>query len=109
MPGHLLHEHATVQCAHAPPGQATPMQTDRRVKVSGHSIVTKTMTYSVSGCSMPPPSAGNGPCVSARWTSAASRVRASGQAVLLTDSQAVCSPTNTGLRVVSTQTRVRGT
>lgn len=109
MPGHLLHENAVVHCAHSPPGQATPNQTDRRVKVSGHNIVTKVMTYSITNCSMPPPSAGNGPCKTAVWTTFASRVRASGQPVLLKDSQALCAPTGTGLKVVSTQTRVKGT
>ena len=108
MPGHLLHENAIVQCLHAP-GQANPTQTDRRVKVSGQKIVTQAAPYTISGCSLPPPTAGNGPCVTATWTSAATRVRASGQPVLLTDSQARCVPTNTGLNIVSTQTRVKGT
>ena len=67
MPGHLLHENAMVQCAHAP-GQANPTQTDRRVKVSGQNIVTQAAPYTISGCSLPPPSAGNGPCVTANWT-----------------------------------------
>lgn len=109
MPGYLLHEHAMVHCAHTPPGQATPNQTDRRVKVSGHSIVTKPVPYTVAGCSHPAPSAGNGPCATAIWMTAAGRVRASGQPVVLSDSQARCAPTGTGLKVVSTQTRVKGT
>lgn len=109
MPGYLLHEHAMVHCAHTPPGQATPNQTDRRVKVSGHYIVTKPVPYTVTGCSHPAPSAGNGPCASAIWLTAAGRVKASGQPVVLTDSQARCAPTGTGLKVVSTQTRVKGT
>ena len=107
MPGHLLHEHAMVQCVHAP-GQANPSQTDQRVKVSGQNIVTQVAPYTISGCSLPPPPAGNGPCVTANWTSAATRVKASGQPVLLTDSQALCAPTGTGLNIVSTQTRVKG-
>ena len=107
MPGHLLHENAIVQCVH-PPGRANPTQTDRRVKVSGQKIVTQPAPYTISGCSLPPPPAGNGPCVTANWTSAATRVKASGQPVLLTDSQALCVPTGTGLNIVSTQTRVKG-
>jgi hypothetical protein len=107
MPGHLLHENAMVQCVHSP-GQAKPTQTDRRVKVCGQKIVTQPAPYTISGCSLPPPFAGNGPCVTANWTSAATRVRASGQPVLLTDSQALCAPTATGLNIVSTQTRVKG-
>jgi hypothetical protein len=109
VPGYLLHENATVHCAHLPPGFATPNQTDRRVKVSGSYIVTKLMPYTVTGCSHPPPSAGNGPCATATWRTAAGRVRASGQPVLLTDSQALCAPTMTGLKVMATQTRVKGT
>jgi len=50
MPGHLLHENAMVQCAH-PPGQAKPMQTDLRVKVSGQKIVTQPAPYTISGTS----------------------------------------------------------
>lgn len=103
----LLHESATVQCVHS--GQAQPTLTDLRVKVSGQKIVTQTAPYTISGCTLPPPTAGNGPCVTATWTSAATRVKASGQPVLLKDSQATCVPTGTGLTIVSTQTRVMGT
>jgi hypothetical protein len=84
------------------------MQTDLRVKVSGQKIVTQLVLYTISGCSFPSPPAGNGPCVMAQWISAAIRVRASGQPVLLNDSQALCAPTGTGLKIASTQTRVKG-
>jgi hypothetical protein len=40
---------------------------------------------------------------------AATRVRAGGVAVLLKDTQATCTPTGTGLNVLSTQQRVKGT
>jgi|SRR6187200_2396330 hypothetical protein len=108
MPGHLLHEHAVVECAHVP-GHASPKQTDLRVTVSGQRIVTKPMLYRISGCSNPPPSSGSGPCLTATWTSAAERIKASGYPVLLADSEARCTPTNTPLKIVSTQTRVKGT
>jgi hypothetical protein len=36
-------------------------------------------------------------------------VRAGGVPVLLQDSQAICAPTGTGLNVVVTQVRVKGT
>jgi hypothetical protein len=111
MPGHLLHENAIVQCAHFP-GQWKPPQTDQRVKVSGQKIVTLSVNQSESnaftGCSEPPPTTGKGPCVTAKWTSAARRVKASGQPVLLTDSQARCVPNGGDLKVISTQTRVKG-
>lgn len=104
MPGHLLHENALVLCKHF--GLATPTVTDKRVKVSGMSIVTQPPIYKIAGCILP--SVGKDPCVTASWTSAATRVKASGQPVLLRDSQALCSPTNTDLTVVFTQFRVKG-
>jgi hypothetical protein len=107
MPGFLLHQGATVLCAHA--GQAQPTVFNPRVKVSGQPIVTQPSTYVVAGCTLPPPPAANGPCVTAQWVTAATRVRASGQPVLLQDSQAVCAPTGTPVNIVVTQTRVRGT
>lgn len=107
MPGFLLHLGATVLCLHA--GQAQPVVTNPRVKVSGQPIVTQPGTYTVAGCTLPPPPAANGPCVTAQWVTAATRVRAGGTPVLLGDSQAICAPTGTGLNIVVTQTRVRGT
>lgn len=104
--GYLLHENATVQCLHA--GQARPTVTDQRVSVGGQKIVTQPSPYSITGCSLPPPNAGNGPCVTAAWTSAATRLKASGLPVLLSDSQATCSPTGTGVNILVTQTRVKG-
>ncbi|MEM9267101.1 MAG: hypothetical protein AAGA46_16415 [Cyanobacteria bacterium P01_F01_bin.13] len=107
MPGYLLHQGASVLCLHA--GQAHPVATNPRVKVSGQAIVTQSNSYTITGCTLPPPNAGNGPCVSAQWISAATRVKAGGIPVLLQDSQATCAPTGTGLNIVTTQMRVRGT
>ena len=101
----LLHENATVQCLHS--GQAKPSVTNQRVKVGGQKIVTQPAPYTISGCSLPPQS--GGPCVTAMWSSAATRVKAGGMAVLLKNSQATCAPTGTGLNIISTQTRVKGT
>lgn len=106
MPGYLLHENATVLCTHA--GQAKPTITDQRVKVGGQKIVTQPGPYTISGCSFTPPPSGNGPCVTATWTSAATRVKASGHPVLLQDSQATCMPTGTPIQIVVTQLRVKG-
>jgi hypothetical protein len=104
---YLLHENATVVCLHT--GQAQPTVTDQRVKVSGNKVVTQTPLYTVSGCTLPPPTAGNGPCTTGSWITAAIRVKASGQPVLLSDSQAVCTPSGTGLNIMVTQIRVKGT
>jgi hypothetical protein len=106
MPGFLLHVGATVLCAHA--GQAQPTAPNPRVTVSGQPIVTLPTPYVVAGCALPPPPAANGPCVTAQWVSAATRVTSDGQPVLLLDSQAICAPTGTPLLVTVTQIRVSG-
>jgi uncharacterized Zn-binding protein involved in type VI secretion len=107
MPGFILHQGATVLCLHA--GQAQPTAPNPRVKVGGQPVVTQPTTYTVAGCTLPPPPAANGPCVIGQWVSAATRVRVGGMPVLLQDSQAICAPTGTGLNVVVTQVRVKGT
>lgn len=106
MPGFLLHQGAIVMCMHG--GQAQPTVPNPRVRVSDQPIVTQTTTYTIAGCPFVPPG-GTGPCVTAQWVVAATRVRAGGVPVLLQDSQAVCVPTGTGLNVIVTQLRVRGT
>ena|SRR2546425_11117098 len=106
MPGFLLHVGATVQCSHA--GVAQPTSLQPRVLLTGQAVVTEPFPYTIAGCSMPPPPAGNGPCVTAQWVSGATRVFVNGAPVLLQDSQAVCIPTGTPLQIMQTQTRVRG-
>jgi len=106
MPGFLLHLGATVLCAHA--GQAQPTAPNPRVIVSGQPIVTLPTSYAVTGCTLPPPPAANGPCVTAQFVSAAARVTSNGQPVLLLDSQAICAPTGTPLLITTTQVRVSG-
>jgi hypothetical protein len=102
VPGLLVHVGATVLCAHA--GQAQPTAPNPRVTVSGQPTVTMSAPWVVAGCTLPPQA--GGPCVSAQWTTAATRVTANGVPLLLLDSQAVCAPTGTPLTVVQTQTRV---
>jgi hypothetical protein len=68
-----------------------------------------TSPYVVSGCLLPPPPGANGPCVTAQFVTAATRITSNGQPVLLFDSQAVCAPTGTPLLAVAAQTRVTGT
>ncbi len=107
MPGFLLHMGATVLCAHA--GQAQPTVPNPRVKVGGQQVVTQPTLYTIAGCTLPPPTAGNGPCVTAQFTTGATRVTAGGQPLLLQDSQAICTPTGTPLTITVTQVRVKGT
>ncbi len=104
MPGFLLHVGATVLCSHA--GQAQPTAPNPRVTVSGQPTVTLPTPYVVAGCTLPPPPAANGPCVTAQYVTAAVRVTSNGQPLLLFDSQAICAPTGTPLVTVATQTRV---
>ena len=105
MPGNLLHQGATVLCMHA--GTAQPTVPDPRVRVSGQPIVTQSTLYTIAGC---PFMSGTKPmpCVTGQFVTAAIRVRASGQPVLLQDSQAICTPNGTGVNIVLTQVRVRG-
>jgi hypothetical protein len=106
MPGTLLHVGATVLCAHG--GQAQPMVPNPRVTVNGMPTVTVASPYAVAGCAMPPPTAGNGPCVTAQFVTSALRVTSNGQPLLLMDSQAICAPTGTPLIIAVTQPRVTG-
>ena len=104
MPGFLSHVGAQVICAHA--GQATPAAPNPRVTVSGQPTVLMSTPYLVAGCALPPPTAGNGPCVTATWLTGTVRVTSMGQPLLLQSSQSICTPTGTPLSIVATQTRV---
>lgn len=104
MPGFLVHVGATVTCAHG--GQAQPTVSNPRVTVMGQPTVTMTAPYVVAGCPFPPPTAGNGPCVSAQWLMGSTRVFSNGQPLVVLSSQAICAPTGTPLLILLTQTRV---
>jgi hypothetical protein len=106
MPGFLLHQGATVFCAHN--GRAQPIAPNPRVLVGGMPTVTLATPYVVAGCTLPPPPGANGPCLTAQFVTAATRVTSQGQPLLLFDSQAICAPTGTPLRIMATQTRVTG-
>ncbi|HEV3049969.1 MAG TPA: hypothetical protein VGX50_06660 [Longimicrobium sp.] len=106
MPGFLLHLGATVMCSHA--GQATPTAPNPRVLVGGQPVATLGAPWVVAGCALPPPPAANGPCVTAQFVTASTRVLVVGQPVLLFDSQAVCAPTGTPVIPVVSQIRVTG-
>lgn len=102
---YLLTQDATVQCLHS--GQAQPAVTNSHVKVDKKAIVTQDCSYTVSACSFMQGSKPS-PCVTTQWTSAATRVKAGGVPVLLSDSQATCTPNGTGVNIMVTQTRVKG-
>lgn len=107
MPGPMLHMGATVLCAHA--GQATATVPNARVLVSGQPTVAQTAPYVVAGCTLPPPPAANGPCVTAQFVTGSLRVLSLGQPLLLLDSQAICAPTGTPLVPLVVQPRVIAT
>jgi len=92
-------------CMHG--GTAQPTAPNPRVMLSGQPVVTMAAPYVVAGCAFVPP-AGNGPCVTAQWVTAATRVLVGGMPVVLVDSQAICAPTGTPLLPVAMQTRVIG-
>jgi hypothetical protein len=106
MSGFLLHQGATVLCMHG--GQAQATVPNPRVKVSDQPTVQQANPWTVAGCPFST-AAGSQPCVTAQWTSAATRVKSGGQPLLLQDSQAVCAPNGTGVNITTTQTRVKGT
>lgn len=105
MPGPILHLGATVTCAHG--GQAIPTAPFARVMVSGQPVVTQTAPWTIAGCPFVP-TAGNGPCVTGTFVTAATRVFAGGQPVVLMDSVSTCTPTGTPLLPVQAQTRAIG-
>ncbi|HVF66442.1 MAG TPA: hypothetical protein VM914_02175 [Pyrinomonadaceae bacterium] len=110
MPGFILHQGAQVKCSHA--GTATPTSgAVAGVTAGGQPVVVATAQYSIAGCTMPPPNAGNGPCVTATFMAptAATRVTSNGQPVLLDTSQSTCVPTGTPLLIANTQKKVTAT
>jgi Domain of unknown function (DUF4280) len=107
MPGFLVHVGATVLCSHA--GQAQPTAPNAHVTVTGQPTVTISGPYTVAGCTLPPPPAANGPCVTAQWVTGSTRVTSNGQPLVLLDSQAICAPSGTPLMITVTQTRVTAT
>ena len=103
MPGFIVHVGATVLCSHG--GQATPTVPFPRVTVSGQPVVTIAGPCVVAGCSMPPPTAGNGPCVTGQWLVGTTRVLAGGQPLVVQSSSSVCAPTGTPMIIAVTQVR----
>jgi hypothetical protein len=96
-----------VTCTHQ--GPAKPTMTAANVLVMGAAVALPA-PYVVTLCTLPPPPAANGPCLTApTWFNVAKRVFANGAPVLLQDSQALCTPSGTPLIISANQTRVFGT
>jgi hypothetical protein len=104
---------ATVQCPHA--GSVSAIASSHRVRADGQPAVTVADTFPVAGCAFTLPTVPPKPqpCVTVRWLVGATRVRVSGQPVLLKSSSGIAQsaeqipqgPPN----VILAQTRVRGT
>ena len=107
MPGFLLHQGATVLCTHG--GQAQAAVVNPRVLVNGQPTVLQPNPHVIAGCPFTTPGGTPQPCVTATWTTAATRVTSNGMPLLLMDSQATCAPNGTPVSIVSTQTRVTAT
>lgn len=103
MPGFILHQGASVLCAHG--GQAQPTAPNPRVTVNGQPIVMQPSPFTIAGCPFNVSGAPS-PCITANWVTAATRVTSNGMPVLLIDSQAVCVPNGTPLSITTTQAKV---
>ena len=99
MPGYLLHEGATVQCAHLS-GLATPQVSNPRVKVGGSNTILFITPYDVKGC------LANAQCTLGTWIAGASRVRSLGQPLVLTNSVSTCVSSGLALKPTFSQQRV---
>ena len=107
MPGFLLHQNASISCSHA--GKATPVATIPNVKVAQQAIAVQSFPWLVApGCTLPPPPAANGPCVTAAFITASLCIKSYEMPVLLFDSQSLCAPSGTPLLITATQTLVKG-
>jgi hypothetical protein len=107
MPGFLLNQGAKVTCSHT--GRAQPAAPNPKVTIEGQAVVTLKSLYGITGCSLPAPPAANGPCVSAQFITASTKVTVMGDPVLLQDSQSICVPTGAPLLVKKIQSKVLGT
>jgi hypothetical protein len=103
--GSLVHQGATVICAHG--GQAMPTVPNPRVTVGGQPTVTLSAPWTIAGCALPP--LGGGPCVTGQWVVGTVRVTSTGQPLVIQGGSAVCTPTGVPLTVVAVQPRVVAT
>ena len=105
MAGFLLHQGATVMCAHG--GQAMPTAPNPRVTVSGQPTALLTAPWAVAGCAftVPPPL----PCVIGQWVVGTVRVTSNGQPLVVESGTGITMPNGTPMIPVVQQTRVSAT
>jgi len=105
MPGFLLHQGATVICAHG--GQSMPTAPNPRVTVSGQPTVSLATPWTVAGCPLVPPPLP--PCVTGMWIVGTLRVTSGGQPLVVQSGQGITLPNGTPMMPVAVQTRVAAT
>jgi hypothetical protein len=105
MPGPLVTATTAAQCVHM--GRATPTVPNPRVTVLGQPTVLITSPYVIAGCPFTP-GTNPLPCLTAQFTTAATRVMSNGQPLLLVDSQAITVPNGVPVLFIPSQTRVLG-
>jgi hypothetical protein len=103
MPGALLHAQSAALCAHG--GQVKFVGVMPRVKVMSQAVAVK-LPGAVAGCTQAPPV--GPPCATVQWITAAMRVKAMGNPVLLADSKAIGMPPGTPVTVIPAPGRVKG-
>lgn len=107
MPGYVVEKTAIISCLHQ--GACTTEIVADRVLLSGSPALLKTSEMTVSGCTLPPPTANNGPDATASWLVGATRVKSNGVALLLSDAKAQCKTSGLGVTIKQTQKRVKAT
>lgn len=105
MPGFLITQTSTVNCAHQ--GRATPGAVIATIRADGSPIVAQLTPYSVAACPLPP--AAGGPCATGMWTSGTARVLANKQPLAIAMAPGTCAPTGAPMMATQTQLRVRAT
>ena len=104
MPGPLVQFGAQILCSHA--GQATATVSNPRVTLSGAPSLSLSTPMVIAGCTLPPPSAANGPCVTGQWLTGTTRVLSNGLPLVVQSSSSICAPSGTPMMIVAAQPRV---
>jgi hypothetical protein len=110
MPGFIVHVGAQVQCMHGAPAQPTAIEPRVLLNAQAAVVTLPSPQYHVTGCPNPPPNGSNGPCLTAQFTSAATKVLAGGKPLLIRNgSPGTCLPTGATANIVQTQMKVTAT
>ncbi|WP_374943167.1 hypothetical protein [Sphingomonas sp.] len=104
MPGSPVPFGSTVLCAHA--GQATASAPNLRVTLGGQPSVLQPPPWAIAGCTLPPPPAANGPCVTGQWLAGTTRVLSNGQPLVIAPAPSLCAPSGTPMIAVAPFARV---